>query len=912
MTTGNYTIHLFTHTHWDRDWFLSAEFINEWLPELYENLFALIEKTPEYRFICDGRTIMIVDYLEKHPEALDKIKQYAQAGNLLAGPSYAQIDWRTVSEESLMRNMYIGIQDAQGFGNVMKAGWLLDNFGHCSQSPQVHHLFGIDQIYVWRGPGFETDDFAADFIWEGSDDTALNAHYLVSGYRNFYNVQDTQAYTEQRIQQVQEMLAPFAPHNHLVFLDGYDTDVWPEDPLQLLEGAGAGDTFIRSTPEKYAQITDELLDPASKQRIKGELYSGKYACIFPGSLSARSYLRLENALVERVLSYYLDPVLLIARQAGLDVDIKANQECWRSLIGTQEHDPLGGVCVDQVHDQTEIIYQQVYAQASDTLTNYLQYIPSILNLQKGTYAFFPSPFAYENLTLDGGDRLYQLNARGTGFYRVKEESIPSTESSTIDAFTWENAFYTLTIAGGQVALNGQPVGGLTLEKDIGDTYTADTELFVPSPEARVTSLKLLYRSEQGAKIALQREIRQDDIYIQTEEELFCSDSPVVNWALMATTQGAGYRLRFTYDTANRDASVFAKMPFDIYERPRRDTNYFGAEVPESLRPVLLAAREIGSVSDFPFQGFVALSDGSRTQSVLAKGLREYEVDGNGRISITLKRSVEWLAKPKLRTRLGDAGPYMYVPGARDERTTHFEVGLIDVNADVHNTAFLKWFYLFEYGFYIFENQAFAGAESKAILWDEPIPWSGIQNLANGKSLLHVYNPDTDAFTFDTFQTVTNPFGEEAHRVDTLGSRKIASILLDPLSAIGGETAVQSAVAITVFPGWPVGEERSTIEESTLAELREKAEEIKSEIARVSERLDNLPPEGGLPYHQAKHKHISLQRERLEIELSLALNEYKRLGNPENLKDEIREVGRELNWLRRQRRTYDYILSIFEN
>ncbi len=76
-----------------------------------------MEQVPDYGYILDGQTLILEDYLGRHPEKLSTIQRYTRAGNLLIGPYYGQIDWRAVSEESLMRNLYVGISDAQEYGN---------------------------------------------------------------------------------------------------------------------------------------------------------------------------------------------------------------------------------------------------------------------------------------------------------------------------------------------------------------------------------------------------------------------------------------------------------------------------------------------------------------------------------------------------------------------------------------------------------------------------------------------------------------------------------------------------------------------------------------------------------------------------------------------------------------------------
>lgn len=41
-------VHIISHTHWDREWYIGATYVNEWLPAFFESLFSMLEKEPEY------------------------------------------------------------------------------------------------------------------------------------------------------------------------------------------------------------------------------------------------------------------------------------------------------------------------------------------------------------------------------------------------------------------------------------------------------------------------------------------------------------------------------------------------------------------------------------------------------------------------------------------------------------------------------------------------------------------------------------------------------------------------------------------------------------------------------------------------------------------------------------------------
>jgi alpha-mannosidase len=430
--------HIITHTHWDRDWFLPQEFINEWLDDLFERLFALIDQAPDYRYVIDGQTSIIDDYLTANPDKREALTQNAQAGNLLLGPYCGQIDWRVVSEESLIRNLYIGISDAKAYGNLMACGWVLDNFGHCSQSPQIHALFGIRDIFLWRGPVFENDGIKSQFIWQGSDGTSANAHYLLSGYRNFYNLSDTTGFIDARVEQMTGLLGPYSPSGKMVFLDGYDIDTWPEDPFKFLPQP---DQFVRSSPLKFATEAMGGVNRGELPVISGELFSGKSASVFPGSLSSRMYLRLQNALIERMLAYYLEPLQALLSRAGLASDSSEIKQMWKALIGTQLHDCIGGVSVDQVHDHSEAICRKLYEQINSHLDDLAGYLPSLLDLRPGSYAFLPSPYAYESIWLYHDQHIHRTVSSGSGIHKI-HESLTVAEPKPVDCeFSRQNQYY---------------------------------------------------------------------------------------------------------------------------------------------------------------------------------------------------------------------------------------------------------------------------------------------------------------------------------------------------------------------------------------------------------------------------------------------------------------------------------------
>src|SRR6476619_1547801 len=147
-------IHVISHTHWDREWYLTYEQFRLRLVGLVDRLLDLLDANPAYaHFHLDGQTIVLEDYLEIRPEQEDRIRRAIEAGRVLVGPWYVMPDEFLVSGEAIVRNLSLGHAIARRFGPVMPVGYLPDLFGHVGQMKQIWRQFGLDNTILWRGFG---------------------------------------------------------------------------------------------------------------------------------------------------------------------------------------------------------------------------------------------------------------------------------------------------------------------------------------------------------------------------------------------------------------------------------------------------------------------------------------------------------------------------------------------------------------------------------------------------------------------------------------------------------------------------------------------------------------------------------------------------------------------------------------
>ena len=369
------TVHLITHNHWDREWIFTARYANRWLPTFFDNLLAKLAAEPEYRFVLDGQMAIVEDYLAQLPpnEAAARardIRRFARGGQLQIGPAYLQPDWSLVSGESLVRNLLIGDKLARAFGPVMKAGWLLDNFGQIAQAPQIFNGFGIEGAFVWRGIEMSPEELKTEFWWEAPDGTSILGIYLLDSYRNAMALAMTRDIALERIASHATLLRRFAATPNVLLMNGYEQVPEPDDVLPIIEAANAhlAPEFaaVQSTPPDYLRAV-AAAEPELPV-LRGYHYSGRYAPILKGVYSSRSFLNQQNNECQRELERWAEKFNTFAWAYGFDYPADRFERAWKTLLLNHTHDDLCGCCVDPIARDMEDRFAEV-SRAAQTLSS---------------------------------------------------------------------------------------------------------------------------------------------------------------------------------------------------------------------------------------------------------------------------------------------------------------------------------------------------------------------------------------------------------------------------------------------------------------------------------------------------------------------------------------------------------------
>ena len=340
---------LVTHTHWDREWYRTFQSFRARLVDAVDCLLDLVRDDPGYRFVLDGQTIVLEDYVEIRPDRRAELESAIRAGRVAIGPWYVQPDSLLPQGETHVRNLLEGRRVGRAFGPVSEVAYTPDSFGHPAQFPQLLRGFGLDGFVYWRGNGSEIERLRANWIWVAPDGTRMLACHLSHGYFSAAGLGRDPAAAVEPLRELALRLARFSDGEHVILMNG--SDHRPPDPetgavARALEDK-TGWTVERGLMDAYtSRIAREGLP-----EFTGELIGGRLANLLPGVWSTRSYLKRRNRQCETALLGWAEPWVALGRLCGAPDERPALRSAWRSLLPNQAHDSICGCSQDAVHRQ---------------------------------------------------------------------------------------------------------------------------------------------------------------------------------------------------------------------------------------------------------------------------------------------------------------------------------------------------------------------------------------------------------------------------------------------------------------------------------------------------------------------------------------------------------------------------------
>jgi len=353
MTNASEKMHVISHTHWDREWYLPFELFRHRLVDVIDNVLGVLDRYPDFRcFHLDAQTVVLEDYLEIRPQNEARLKERIREGRLHVGPWYVQNDEFLTSGESTVRNLLIGTRIAREFGCTDWVGYIPDQFGNLSQLPQIFNEFGIDTALFGRGKA-PKPDADVEFFWKAPDGSRVVSVFMLLWYNNAQRLPSAPEKLKKLLGHLRERLGPVTPSGQVLLMNGVDhLDVQENlvDVLKSIDPAWELPPVVHSTlPEFFRQVKEALAEKELDE-ICGELREGPDPMILNGTLSSRPYLKQANNYCEFLLTRYLEPMAVALDALGIKVYPKDRlRHLWKLLIQNHPHDSICGCSIDPVH-----------------------------------------------------------------------------------------------------------------------------------------------------------------------------------------------------------------------------------------------------------------------------------------------------------------------------------------------------------------------------------------------------------------------------------------------------------------------------------------------------------------------------------------------------------------------------------
>lgn len=382
------TVHIISHSHWDREWYMPFEHHRAYLVKLIDECMELFEKDENFKsFHLDGHTALLEDYLEIKPENKEKIKKYIEEGKFVIGPWYILQDEFLTSSEANIRNLLVGGSLTKQFGKSSKIGYFPDSFGNAGQMPQILKQAGMDAIVFGRGvkpTGMNNavaDGYTSQFsemYWQSPDGSKLPAILFANWYNNAMEIPENgdMEYWNKRLANVEK----YASTNQLLMMNGCDHQPVQKNLTDAIKASQQNYPEYRFLHSSFAEYTDALMRelPENLEVITGELIGqdtdGWFTLV--NTCSSNIDLKVMNRECEILLENVAEPLSTIAMKLGKEYPHEMLDYAWKTLMKNHPHDSICGCSCDAVNEEVKIRFVKSSQAAESIIKDDLGYIAS--------------------------------------------------------------------------------------------------------------------------------------------------------------------------------------------------------------------------------------------------------------------------------------------------------------------------------------------------------------------------------------------------------------------------------------------------------------------------------------------------------------------------------------------------------
>ena len=348
-----YDFPIIPHTHWDREWYFTTSRSKIYSLNHFKEIFDVLENNKNFsHFLLDAQLSIIDDYLEFHPYDENRIKKLVTEGKLIIGPWYTQTDQMVISGESIIRNLYYGIERAKDFGAYMKTGYMPDSFGQSAQMPQLLNGFNIKYNTFKRGLG-DSHYPKNEFYWESPDGSRVFNMYL-DRYGNFVYFTSEADSLNNLMTKLKEETDRRSLIGTLTLYNGEDQRPIRKNLPEIVEKLNE----LNPDSNFYISTIDNVMEKAENNgfhydTVKGEMTSGQFSRVHKSIYSTRADLKIKNNKNENLIVNISEPLSSIAYKSGFEYENKVFEKAWKLMAENAAHDSIGMCNSDETNNSIE-------------------------------------------------------------------------------------------------------------------------------------------------------------------------------------------------------------------------------------------------------------------------------------------------------------------------------------------------------------------------------------------------------------------------------------------------------------------------------------------------------------------------------------------------------------------------------
>jgi alpha-mannosidase len=346
-------LHVVTHTHWDREWYHTAERFQQRLVRLIDDL---LDAPPDQgdSFLLDGQAVLLDDYLDVRPERAAELSALLREGRLEAGPWYVLADELIPGGEALVRNLLLGRATLRRLrGTPPPVLYCPDSFGHPAILPDLATGFDCDVVLLWRGYGGARAPRSDVARWRSITGAEVLLYHLPpDGYEFGSALPSDDAAAIQRWNAIAAVMGSRALCGAAILLNGADHHARQrnrDDAIAALARAASPVVVRASSLATAAAAVRAAATRVDMPEVAGELRdSYGYTWTLQGTLATRAAQKRRNARAERRLVCDVEPWIALAADGGDATTRALLRSTWRTLQRAHPHDTLCGTSIDAV------------------------------------------------------------------------------------------------------------------------------------------------------------------------------------------------------------------------------------------------------------------------------------------------------------------------------------------------------------------------------------------------------------------------------------------------------------------------------------------------------------------------------------------------------------------------------------